>query len=119
MSVLISARPLTCSLASCHRRAPWPDTPRPRTAAGPPRTPAPRSPGWASPGGAWTARHSWRPAGRSGGSENKQASTDLGLPVTNLLAEVEGEAGRAPDGGQADGPGCPGPVTPHHVPAVA
>ena len=57
----------------------------------------------------------WRLSKQTGVNNN----SDLGLPVTNLLAEVEGEAGRAPDGGQADGPGCPGPVTPHHVPAVA
>ena len=113
---------LTCSLASCHRRAPWPGTPRPRTGAGPPHTQALWSQGWAWRGGAWTTRHSWTP-GRRGGYYRGQSMMyvrvlDLCFPVTDLLPEVKGEAGRAPDGGEADGPGYPRLVTPHHVAAV-
>ena len=43
---------------------------------------------------------------------------NLCFPVTDLLAEVKGEAGWASDGGEADGPGYPRPVAPHHVAAV-
>ena len=40
------------------------------------------------------------------------AALHLGLPVAGLPVDVEGEAGGAADGGEADGAGQPGPVAP-------